>query len=81
MSDHETFPHVLEQLLAPAEVVNLGVHGYGHDQMLLRYRAEGRRYAPDLVLLGFVADDVGRNLLAFRDYAKPRFLLEGGALL
>jgi hypothetical protein len=81
VGDEEAFPHLLQGLLPGAEVINLGVHGYGHDQMLLRFRAEGRRYEPDLVLLGFFADDVGRNLLRFRDYAKPRFTLENGALV
>jgi hypothetical protein len=55
------------------EVLNLGVHGYGHDQMLLYLREEGLRYRPDVVLLGFVQIDMPRNQLSFRDYAKPRF--------
>jgi hypothetical protein len=81
VGDDEAFPHVLQELLPGTEVINLGVHGYGHDQMLLRLRAEGRRYEPDLVLLGFFADDVGRNLLRFRDYAKPRFTLDADGTL
>lgn len=82
VGDHETFAHQLELRSGPGvEVINLGVHGYGHDQMLLRLRSEGLRYAPDLVVLGFFADDADRNLLAFRDYAKPRYVLDGAALV
>jgi hypothetical protein len=81
VGDDETYPSRLQALLgSDAEVINLGVHGYGHDQMLIRLREEGLRYAPDLVLLGFHADDAPRNELRFRDYAKPRFRLRDGAL-
>jgi hypothetical protein len=79
-SDDETYAHALGELLPGVEVVNLGVHGYGHDQMLLYLREVGAGYQPDVVLLGFVADDMERNLLGFRDFAKPRFVLRGGRL-
>ncbi len=81
VGDDDTYAHHLEGLLPGVEVVNLGVHGYGHDQMLLYLQEEGVRYHPDLVLLGFLSDDMIRNTLAFRDYAKPRFVLEGGRLV
>jgi hypothetical protein len=61
-------------------VLNLGVHGYGHDQMLLYLREEGIKYRPDLVVLGFLYDDMERNLVGFRDYAKPRFEQRDGRL-
>lgn len=80
VSDHETFPARLERLLPNTEVLNMGVHGYGHDQMLITWREEGRRYEPDIVLVGFVYYDMERNLLAFRDYAKPRFTIQGDRL-
>jgi hypothetical protein len=81
VADDETYPSRLQELLGPdTDVVNLGVHGYGHDQMLVHLREEGLRYAPDLVLLGFYADDSERNELRFRDYAKPRFRLRNGVL-
>jgi hypothetical protein len=48
--------------------------------MLLYLREVGARYRPDVVLLGFVSDDMERNLLGFRDFAKPRFVLRGGRL-
>jgi hypothetical protein len=80
VGDEETFSFHLQQLIGNAEVLNLGVHGYGHDQMLLYLKEEGVRYRPDIVLLGFMPDDMERNVLSFRDYAKPRFGLKGGRL-
>jgi hypothetical protein len=80
VGDDETFAARLEQRLAPGEVLNLAVHGYGHDQMLLRLRRDGLPYRPDFVLLGFYNADVERNQLRFREYAKPRFRLSDGQL-
>lgn len=80
VGDDETFSHHLQSLIPNSEVLNLGVHGYGHDQMLLYLKEEGLKYRPDIVLLGFMPDDMERNVLSFRDYAKPRFALRGGRL-
>jgi len=81
VSDDETWSSFLEKLLPGSEVINFGIHGYGHDQMLLYLREEGIKYHPDIVILGFVSEDMERNMLSFRDYAKPRFVLEGGQLV
>lgn len=80
VGDDETFSAWLQKLVPNSEVVNLGVHGYGHDQMLLYLQEEGVRYRPDIVLLGFMPDDMERNVLSFRDFAKPRFGLNEGRL-
>jgi len=82
VDDPDTFPSRLQARLGHGfEVINLGIHGYGHDQMLIRLREEGLRYAPDLAVLGYYSGDVARNGLAFRDYAKPRFALREGSLV
>jgi hypothetical protein len=81
VSDDETFASRLGQSLPTTEVMNLGVHGYGHDQMLLYLREVGARYHPDVVLLGFVQEDMNRNLLGFRDFAKPHFVLDASEQL
>lgn len=78
--DDETYPHLLDQLLPDAEVINFGVHGYGHDQILLLLREQALAYQPDLIVLGFVRDDMERNILSFRDFAKPHFALTGEGL-
>lgn len=80
VSDNETYAYYLQEMLPQVEVINMGVHGYGHDQMLLLLREEGVNYKPDIVILGFLAMDMSRNLLNFRDYAKPRFDLDNGEL-
>ncbi|HZT18013.1 MAG TPA: GDSL-type esterase/lipase family protein [Dongiaceae bacterium] len=81
VGDDETWSSYLQELLPGTEVINLGVHGYGHDQMLLYLEREGVRYHPDIVILGFLSLDMERNLFSFRDYAKPRFVLQGGRLV
>ncbi len=80
VANTESLPAQLELLLPGSEVINLGVPGYGHDQMLIALQEEGLRYQPDVLLIGFVTGDMDRNLLGFRDYAKPRFELVDGSL-
>lgn len=80
VSDSESYPYRLQQMLPRAEIMNFGVHGYAHDQMLMLFEGQGVAYKPDIVMLGFVSDDMGRNVVDFRDYAKPRFELENGKL-
>jgi len=80
VSDDETYSYYLQEMLPHTEVINMGVHGYGHDQMLILLKEEGVKYQPDIVILGFLPLDMSRNLLEFRDFAKPRFVLRGGEL-
>ncbi|MFH0803027.1 MAG: SGNH/GDSL hydrolase family protein [bacterium] len=80
VSDTETYPYCLQQMLPDAEVINLGVRGYGHDQMLIYLKEEGIKYKPDIVILGVITGDAGRNMLKFRDYAKPKFKLLNNGL-
>ena len=80
VSDDETYPSYLQGLLPDTDVLNLGVHGYGHDQMLLYLEDQGLGYHPDVVILGFVWIDTIRNLFGFSNYLKPRFELVDGTL-
>src|SRR4029453_9158773 len=76
VEDDETFSARLEQTLGPGvEVLNFGVPGYGTDQMLLRWERDGVRYAPDIVVLAFAYYHLNRNVLGFRFFAKPHFML------
>jgi hypothetical protein len=81
VGDDETYSARLEASIPGLEVLNLGVHGYGHDQMLVALREIGPKVHPDVVLLGFVGEDMERNLVDFRDFAKPRFVLRDGELV
>jgi acetyltransferase AlgX (SGNH hydrolase-like protein) len=70
----------LERLLAPdgpVEVLNGGTHGYSTDQELLFFEAEGRRYAPDEVVLLFYYNDLHGNVSGD---GKPFFAVDAGAL-
>jgi hypothetical protein len=78
--DEDVWPVQLERQLDDAEVLNMGVRGYGTDQQLRVLEEEGVKYRPDIVILGFFVEDIVRNTLAFRDYAKPMFVLRDGEL-
>ncbi len=85
------FHSILEEELNAAgkkvEVINAGVAGWGTDQELLFYRAIGRKYHPDIVLLAFFpGNDIMNNAIAlesrnFGGVRKPYFLLENGQLI
>lgn len=81
VNDSETFPHYLSIAMDSAEVINLAVHGYGQDQILLRLESEGVKYHPDIVVMGFLNDDMNRNRMSFKDYAKPYFVLEEDSMI
>lgn len=89
----ETWGAYLERGLVargvPAEVLNFGVNAYGIDQAYLRWKRDGRRYAPQVVILGFQPENALRNLNVFRalyfagsevPLSKPRFVVRGGEL-
>src|SRR5262249_26983685 len=77
VGDEQTYAFRLERLLEGASVLNFGVHGYGTDQQYLLLKERGFAYGPDVVILGFYEEDATRNVLAFRDYAKPVFRFRG----
>lgn len=75
-----------------AEVINLGVSGYGIDQAVLRFQETGMALTPTLVIFGLRLENAARNLSIVRlfykrssgvPYTKPRFLLDssGGLTL
>ena len=55
-----------ERLGRPVEVVNAGVGGYSPWQQAHFFEREGIRYAPDLVVVGFVLNDVTEKLALVR---------------
>jgi hypothetical protein len=73
VSDNETYSWYVGQMLPGTDVLNLGVHGYGHDQMLMYLEQEGLKYHPNVLLIGYVWFDIYRNLFDFSNYAKPTF--------
>lgn len=94
VGQEQTWGAALERRLADrgvaVEVLNFGVNAYGMDQAYLRWRRDGRRYRPDVVVFGFQGEDVLRNVNVFRPLyfersevplSKPRFVERGGALV
>jgi hypothetical protein len=80
-ADHETFGWYLQESLgARATVLNFGVPSYGTDQAVLMFEEQAIRFKPRVVVLGFFLQDYQRNVLTFRDYAKPMFVLDGAGL-
>lgn len=65
----DSFGKVLEQGLNAAnltnddwQVVNGGINGFGTDNELLFFRLEGKKYQPDLVIVGmYLANDIYNN--------------------
>ncbi|HVG06687.1 MAG TPA: SGNH/GDSL hydrolase family protein [Thermoanaerobaculia bacterium] len=72
------------------EVLNFGVPGFDPGQALLRYRREGVKFHPHIVLIGFMSENINRMVNTFRPFyfpksgvpfTKPRFALRGGELV
>lgn len=88
-----TWGHYLETYLneagVDAEVLNFGVSAYGMDQALLRWKKQGKKFSPNIVIFGFQAENALRNVNLFRNFystrtgvifTKPRFILESDQL-
>lgn len=85
-----TWEYQLEERDARFEVLNFGVGAYGLDQAYLRYLEDGVDFQPDIVVIGFMSENIFRNLNVFRPfyssmygtsiYTKPRFTVDDGHL-
>lgn len=86
----DSLGHYLEMSLSSGcQVLNFAVPGYGLDQMYLRYMRDVRPWHPNVVVFGFISDDLFRTLSVYRFvspggshqyWAKPRFELRDGQL-
>ena len=86
--DDYTYQAFLEAHEPRVEALNFGVPAYGTDQALLRLSREGLRGAR-VAVLSLLLENIGRNVNRWRPLwtprtltplAKPRFVLEHGAL-
>jgi lysophospholipase L1-like esterase len=77
----EMFDRILEERTPGLEIVNESVPGYGTDQELLLFEAQGVGFHPELVLLLFHPNDLLNNTWP-RQYGdpKPVFRVEGDGL-
>ncbi len=73
VDDEQAFAHLVEEQLE-VEVINLAVPGYSTDQQVLQLERDGWAWAPDLVLLAVVHNDlVGVRHPEFHGMRKPLF--------
>ena len=85
-----TWQEVMEASDPRLEVMNFGVPGFEPGQAFLRYQQLGPRFHPQIVLIGFMSENISRVVNAYRPFyfprsgipfSKPRFGLEGGKLV
>jgi hypothetical protein len=84
VSFQQTFGAVLESKLADTAVYNFALPAFGLDQIWRSVAEVALPTRPDLVIVGFIADDFTRSLTAFRKdvgFNKPTFVLENGVLV
>ncbi|WP_145064616.1 SGNH/GDSL hydrolase family protein [Engelhardtia mirabilis] len=86
--DHAAYPYQLEDQAAARglalEAINFGLPGGGTDQAWLLHRRHSPTWKPDVVAIGILLENIGRNVNRFRPRwspntlrpaAKPRFVL------
>ncbi len=81
VGDRHAWPAHLERLLGE-QVINAATGGWGADQIVLRAEQLLDEFAPKLVIVSFLDDDIGRA--GFRVYGganKPYFTVADGALV
>ncbi len=86
----ENWAKVMTEIEPALEVLNYGVGGYGLDQAFLRYLKVGGDFHPDIILIGYMSENMARSVSVYRPflvpqgggiYSKPRFRLEDGKLV
>lgn len=88
----ESWGQQLMKLTPSIQLFNFGSGAYGLDQAYLRYRENKRPYKADIVLLGYMSENIARNVNVFRPFynhayrtdifTKPRFkVVDNGLVL
>ncbi|MBZ0166773.1 MAG: SGNH/GDSL hydrolase family protein [Candidatus Omnitrophica bacterium] len=75
VTNDQTWQEHLNRLDPQVETMNFGVGGYGMDQAYLRYLQDGRKFKPDIVLIGFMTENPTRNMSIFRPFYLPHSML------
>ena len=82
--NEDAWQEQLYQINNKYEPLNFGVGGYGLDQAYLRYQHEGVQFRPDIVVIGFMTENINRIVNVYRPYyvkrtgvplTKPRFII------
>lgn len=80
IDDAYVWPTLLQKQHSRFNVINLGVNGYGLDQMYITLKETITKYKPDLVITAFISDNIARMRFGFRDYKKPKLKINQGEL-
>jgi|CXWL01.1.fsa_nt_gi hypothetical protein len=70
--DRDALLEALARLDQGIDVANYGVPAYGLDQAFLRYVEEGRAARAQVVAIGYLSENICRNVSVFRPYYSPR---------
>lgn len=82
--DRDAYPEALARLDERLDIANYGVPAYGLDQAFLLYLKERRAARPQVVIIGYMSENICRHVSVFRPFynpttvfplAKPRYLL------
>jgi len=80
VNDGDAWPAVLQRLIGH-RVINGGVPGFGLDQTVLRAEQLAGIYAPDVIIVSFIPDDVIRcETSCYSGHNKPYFEIEESEL-
>lgn len=88
VDDEECWVELLNVADDRLEVLNFGIGGGSLDQGFLSYKEKGFTFQSDLVFIGFMTENINRQVNVFRSFlaknglpvAKPRYLLDGDDL-
>ncbi|HEV8583220.1 MAG TPA: SGNH/GDSL hydrolase family protein [Thermoanaerobaculia bacterium] len=81
--DRDAYPEALARLDERLDIANYGVPAYGLDQAFLRYLKERRAARSQVVIIGYMSENICRHVSVFRPFynpttvfplAKPRYL-------
>lgn len=71
-------PKFMNSKIAGIDVVDLGVGGYGTDQVYLMFKETYQKFIHPLILVGILGnDDLDRMVLSVRTSQKPYFIING----
>ncbi|HXM70019.1 MAG TPA: SGNH/GDSL hydrolase family protein, partial [Thermoanaerobaculia bacterium] len=62
VADRYAYPEAMARRDARIAIANYGVPGYGLDQAFLRYQRDGRANHPQVVVIGFMSENINRDL-------------------
>jgi hypothetical protein len=85
INEDQTCASLLEKKLGEKyQIFNLGMVGYGIDQMYLAYKKYESVIKPDIIILAFIDEDIVRVFEAFRsneNMSKPSFAIKDNKLV